>query len=225
MLNARGTSSEGDVPAMVKKPDKPHAQLPHKRPRQSRARFTVDTLYDGFVRIWRRDGPEAATTRAIAEETGYAVGTLYEYFPNTTALLSGYVRNCIERDIERLREYNLSSEGQPWQERLHQIIRVAAGQDPESPYLDHEMLLREGLISEDRHHRRAFEKLAQTWVDTVSSWPDLPGRPNPEKIRLMFLMIWGARRYKLVAQVEDYELGDWLTGIHTMCLALLHEDQ
>ena len=47
---------------------------PHKRPSQARAVFTVNTLYEGFVRIWRRDGPDAATTRAIAEESGYAVG-------------------------------------------------------------------------------------------------------------------------------------------------------
>ncbi|ASM74860.1 MULTISPECIES: TetR/AcrR family transcriptional regulator [Roseobacteraceae] len=210
---------------MAEKPKNPHAQLPHKRPRQSRAQFTVDTLYDGFVRIWRRDGPEAATTRAIAEETGYAVGTLYEYFPNTTALLSGYVRNCIEQDIVRLREYNLSSEGKPWLERLYHVIRVTAGQHPNSPYLDHEMLLREGLISEERHHRHAFERLAQIWVDIVSSWPDLPVRPAPETIRLMFLMVWGVRRYKLIAQVKDSELGNWLDDIHTMCRALLHADR
>jgi AcrR family transcriptional regulator len=70
---------------------------PLKRPSQDRAKFTVQTIFDGFVRIWRRQGWAAVTTRNISLETGYAVGTLYEYFPNREALLSGYVRYAIER--------------------------------------------------------------------------------------------------------------------------------
>ena len=72
------------------------AARPLKRPRQARARFTVQAIYDAFVRIWQRDGWDRLTTRNVALETGIAVGTLYDYFPNKTALLSGYVRHCIE---------------------------------------------------------------------------------------------------------------------------------
>ena len=65
---------------------------PLKRPAQARPRFTVQAIYDAFVRIWQRDGSAGVATRAVALETGVAVGTLYEYFPNKQALLSGYVR-------------------------------------------------------------------------------------------------------------------------------------
>jgi len=69
---------------------------PLKRPSQRRAKFTVQAIYEAFVRIWQRGGAQAATTRAVALEAGCSVGTLYEYFPNKEALLSGYVRHTIE---------------------------------------------------------------------------------------------------------------------------------
>src|SRR5687768_6269239 len=75
---------------------------PLKRPAQARAKFTVQAVYDAFVRIWQRDGWARLTTRGVALETGISVGTLYEYFPNKQALLSGYVRHSIERLVAAL---------------------------------------------------------------------------------------------------------------------------
>ena len=76
---------------------------PLKRPAQARAKFTVQAIYDAFVRIWQREGWAGVTTRAVALETGVSVGALYEYFPNRQALLSGYVRHGIESLIAALR--------------------------------------------------------------------------------------------------------------------------
>lgn len=195
--------------------------LPRKRPRQDRARFTVQTIYDGFVRIWCRQGPKAVTTRAIAEETGFAVGTIYLYFPNTTALLSGYVRHCIEWDIQRVRAKDQLLCDAAWPERLFELVKIASGADPEAPYLDRTMLLQEGQIALETHHRRAFEKLSDTWIEIVSGWPDLDNPPTPEAIRTLFTMVWGARRYRLLAQVDARELGDWLDTTYSMCLSLV----
>ena len=58
-------------------PAQPSAK-PLKRPTQARARFTVQAIYDAFVRIWQRDGWQRLTTRNVALETGISVGTLYD---------------------------------------------------------------------------------------------------------------------------------------------------
>jgi len=84
-------------------PESPRTR-PLKRPRQARARFTVQAIYDAYVRIWQRDGWEQLTTRKVALETGIAIGTLYDYFPSKEALHSGYVRHCIEQMIHRIDE-------------------------------------------------------------------------------------------------------------------------
>jgi hypothetical protein len=50
-------------------------------PHEARGKFTVQAIYDAFVRIWTTHGWEGVTTRAVALETGIAVGTLYDTFP------------------------------------------------------------------------------------------------------------------------------------------------
>jgi AcrR family transcriptional regulator len=82
-------------------PDAPRSK-PLKRPTQARSKFTVQAIYDAFVRIWNAHGWEGVTTRAVALETGIAVGTLYDYFPDKEAMLSGYVRHCVEALLARL---------------------------------------------------------------------------------------------------------------------------
>ena len=51
---------------------KPAAAKPRKRPTQARAVFTVQAIYDAFVRIWRQHGWAGVTTRAVALETGFS---------------------------------------------------------------------------------------------------------------------------------------------------------
>ena len=105
---------------------------PLKRPSQARAQFTVQAIYDAFVRIWQRDGWARLTTRAVALETGISVGTLYDYFPNKQALLSGYVRHCIDALLARVHsdvvlaasDGLLDFVGATWTERLVEACRV-----------------------------------------------------------------------------------------------------
>ena len=75
---------------------------PLKRPTQARARFTVEAIFEAFVRILRQRGWSGVTTRAVALETGVAVGTLYDHFPSKEALLSGYVRHQLDLLLQRL---------------------------------------------------------------------------------------------------------------------------
>src|SRR5205814_721616 len=43
---------------------------PLKRPWQARAQFSVQAIYDAFVRIWQREGWARLTTRAVALAAG-----------------------------------------------------------------------------------------------------------------------------------------------------------
>lgn len=178
---------------------------PHKRPSQARAVFTVNTLYEGFVRIWRRDGPDAATTRAIAEESGYAVGTLYEYFPNRTALLSGYVRYCMDRLCEDLRQGNETLTAAAWEQRLERLVSITLNEDGQAPYFDRDMLLMEGRIAGPEHHELAFRQLARVWWECVTQWPDRPAPVDQATVDTLVLTLWGARRYGLLL---DGDSGD-----------------
>ncbi|WP_230626125.1 TetR/AcrR family transcriptional regulator [Cupriavidus necator] len=99
---AAGFGKGAPAASEAKTPAAPRSK-PLKRPSQQRAHFTVNAIYDAFVRIWRRHGWDGVTTRAVALEAGFSVGTLYEYFPSKEALVSGYVRHTVETLLDRRR--------------------------------------------------------------------------------------------------------------------------
>jgi AcrR family transcriptional regulator len=76
----------------------PPALKPRKRPRQARARVTVDAIFEATIQLLLKDGPHRLTTTRVAERAGVSVGTMYQYFPNKQALV--YALN--ERYLEAL---------------------------------------------------------------------------------------------------------------------------
>jgi AcrR family transcriptional regulator len=63
------------------------ASDPRKSPVQARSIASVDAILVATVQVLLHIGKERLTTRIVAERAGVAVGTLYQYFPNKTALL------------------------------------------------------------------------------------------------------------------------------------------
>jgi len=59
-----------------------------RKPRQQRAKATVDAIVEaGFIAMAEK-GPAATTTRQIADIAGVGVGSLYEYFENKEEIFS-----------------------------------------------------------------------------------------------------------------------------------------
>ena len=73
-----------------------------KRPSQTRALRTVDTLFEAAARILASEGEAGFTTNHIAERAGFSIGTLYQYFPSKEAILVAMVRRQRERVMREL---------------------------------------------------------------------------------------------------------------------------
>ena len=68
-----------------------------RQPRQKRAVEKVSRILDAVETLVSRHGVAALTTTQVAHEAGYAVGTIYQYFGNRTALLIAAHDRMLER--------------------------------------------------------------------------------------------------------------------------------
>lgn len=195
--------------------------VPLKRPSQARARFTVQAIFDAYVRIWQRDGWEGMTTRKVALETGVAIGTLYDYFPSKEALHSGYVRHCIEQMIARVEEQVVVPHDMPWQARIRRLIQLLCGQD--SPAWFHpEMLDLEPRVADPGLQQRAYNELLGMWRRVFNACDEL--RPVPDQVvEALHLAVWGGRRYALLVRLDDARLESWAEAMEQLCLTQIEQ--
>ncbi|MCK7544735.1 TetR/AcrR family transcriptional regulator [Marinobacter bryozoorum] len=200
---------------------------PLKRPRQARARFTVQAIYDAYVRIWQRDGWEQLTTRKVALETGIAIGTLYDYFPSKEALHSGYVRHCIEQMIQHIDEQVVAPAGLTWRQRIHLLIHHLAGlADDKNTWFSPDMMWLEPAVADTRLQQRAYDELLAVWHRVIAACDDLTPRPADTTLEALHLSVWGGRRYGLQVELDDERRRAWAAELERLCTtALAHSNE
>ena len=72
-----------------------HAQAvlePRKTPVQARSVASVDAILEATLQVLLQVGKERLTTTRVAARAGVSVGTLYQYFPNKSALLQAALK-------------------------------------------------------------------------------------------------------------------------------------
>ena len=77
-----------------------------RRPKQRRARQTVDAVLDAVVRVLKREGVQGVTTNRIAEVAGVSIGSVYQYFPDKQAIFVALHQRHIDQ-IDRMVESKL----------------------------------------------------------------------------------------------------------------------
>lgn len=128
-----------------------------KAPRQARSQATVNAILDATVRVFDREGAEAATTTRIAAVAGVSVGTLYQYFAHRDAILDALQLREFDRAVELmsdvLSEANLE---QTPRETIMAALRGLMSLYAVSPGL-HRVLAIEGLSARKADRVHAFD--------------------------------------------------------------------
>lgn len=78
---------------------------PRKSPVQARSSASVDAILDATIQVLLHLGKERLTTTRVASRAGVSVGTLYQYFPNKSALLQAVLKrhlNEVAEAVERV---------------------------------------------------------------------------------------------------------------------------
>ena len=73
---------------------------PRKSPVQARSAATVDAILRATIQVLLSVGKELLNTTKVAQRAGVSVGTLYQYFPNKSALLQAVLKRHLAEVAE-----------------------------------------------------------------------------------------------------------------------------
>jgi AcrR family transcriptional regulator len=74
-----------------------------KAPKQARSRATVGVIVDAGARVLSNSGWAGFTTNKVAEAAGVSIGSLYQYFPDKTSLVSALRQKHLDDCLATLR--------------------------------------------------------------------------------------------------------------------------
>jgi AcrR family transcriptional regulator len=78
---------------------------PRKAPVQARSVASVDAILEATIQVLLSVGKDRLTTTRVALRAGVSVGTLYQYFPNKSALLQAVLKRHLDTvtgEVERV---------------------------------------------------------------------------------------------------------------------------
>jgi AcrR family transcriptional regulator len=98
---------------------------PRKRPRQDRAKATVDAILTAAAQVLIARGYENATTARIAERAGVSIGSLYQYFPNKEALVAALIEHHADEIVAVVEDALTVSQHGTLEAGMRAFIRAA----------------------------------------------------------------------------------------------------
>jgi AcrR family transcriptional regulator len=75
---------------------------PRKSPVQARSAASVGAILEATIQVLLQVGKERLTTTKVALRAGVSVGTLYQYFPNKSALLKAALKRHMDEVTEAI---------------------------------------------------------------------------------------------------------------------------
>lgn len=125
----------------VMMPRRPGSSV-RRRPKQRRARQTVDAVLDAVVRLVKRYGSDVITTNRIAEVAGVSIGSVYQYFPDKRAIFIALHERHVG-EIDRLIESTLVEHAaSPLEDLVRALVEAMIEAHTKDPEL-YELLLTE----------------------------------------------------------------------------------
>jgi AcrR family transcriptional regulator len=145
-----------------------------KQPVQKRSRETVETIYEAAAQIFSHLGYAAATTDKIAERAGVSIGSLYQYFPNKEAIVTGLMARHMQLGQEALVEVIASGikDGIDFKRLLSLIIAKLVAFHEKDPGL------MRVFLSELTHHQELMRK-GKAMTEYFTGMVEMLIRSNP----------------------------------------------
>ncbi|MBN9662730.1 MAG: TetR/AcrR family transcriptional regulator [Acidobacteria bacterium] len=104
-------------------PQRPPTVLePRKTPVQARSTASVDAILQATIQVLLQVGKERLTTTRVADRAGVSIGTLYQYFPNKTALLQAALKRHLAEVVAAVEHVCREQQGKTAREMVTALI-------------------------------------------------------------------------------------------------------
>jgi AcrR family transcriptional regulator len=97
---------------------------PRKSPVQARSAASVDAILEATIQVLLSVGKERLTTTRVASRAGVSVGTLYQYFPNKSALLQAALKRHMSEVTEAIEQVCREQKGSTLQNMATALINA-----------------------------------------------------------------------------------------------------
>jgi AcrR family transcriptional regulator len=95
---------------------------PRKSPVQARSTASVDAILQATIQVLLQIGKERLTTTRVAARAGVSVGTLYQYFPNKSALLQAALKSHMTQVEEAVETTCRQQQGAPLRQMATALV-------------------------------------------------------------------------------------------------------
>ena len=167
---------------------------PRKSPVQARSAVTVDAILKATVQVLLRAGKERLTTTRVARRAGVSVGTLYQYFPNKTAMLKAALTRHVEEIAETIEQVCREQNGNP----LDQMATALMSAFLEAKMRDAKASVALYSVSSDIEGAKIAQKVAirshQAIVGMLKSSREFAADPQLTAAMLQSAMVGVSRR-------------------------------
>lgn len=85
---------------------------------------SVDAILEATIQVLLRDGRMKLTTTRVAMRAGVSVGTLYQYFPNKSALLQALLRDKLSGVTCAVEQVSEEMRGAPLAEMADALVKA-----------------------------------------------------------------------------------------------------
>jgi AcrR family transcriptional regulator len=169
----------------------------------SRGEQTRTLIVDTALRLFREQGYEATTMRAIATEAGVSVGNAYYYFPSKQHLVQAYYAHSQDLHVQAAR--SVLDRESAFEARLHGVLRA-----------------RLDTMQAEKDFAVAFFRYAADPESPLSPFSEESGPARESSIGLYREAVQGAKDLKLPTTLREelpdllwlYQMGVVLFWVH-----------
>jgi AcrR family transcriptional regulator len=161
---------------------------PRKSPVQARSAASVEAILDATIQVLLGVGRERLTTTRVASRAGVSVGTLYQYFPNKSALLQAVLKRHFDLMAEAVERVCRESAGDSLDRMAAALVTAFLAAKMKDVKTSVALYSVSSDVDGVRIAQRMSRRFSQAIADMLATAPE----PLPQDLQLLAAMLQGA---------------------------------